>query len=136
MITVEGINLGNKPLTNFELEEAAKELNIPNFKGAYMRDQLPKRPKGTECGILNLNDSKGPGSHWVAWYKKGRDKYYFDSFGVQPPLEIIGYLKSPIYYNTDKIQTGYQVICGHLCLYVLKKLSKGKSFQDVINTFF
>ena len=34
-IDVEGVVLPNKPLTNFELIEAAKKLNIPNFRGVF-----------------------------------------------------------------------------------------------------
>ena len=135
-ITVENIVLPNKPLTNFELEEAAQELNISNFRGVFLRNTLPKRPKKNECGILNLDDTSGNGTHWVAWYKNGKNKYYFDSFGVQPPTELITYLSSPIHYNTEEIQPRDQVFCGHLCLYVLKHLSDGEKFQDVINTLY
>ena len=135
-IIVVNIVLPNKPLTNFELEEAAQELKISNFRGVFLRNTLPKRPKKNECGILNLDDTSGNGTHWVAWYKNGKNKYYFDSFGVQPPMELISYLKSPIHYNTEEIQPRDQVFCGHLCLYVLKHLSDGEKFQDVINTLY
>ena len=80
-IIVENIVLPNKPLTNFELEEAAHELNISNFRGVFLRNTLPKRPKKNECGILNLDDTSGNGTHWVAWYKNGKIKYYFDWLG-------------------------------------------------------
>ena len=60
--------------------------------------------------------------------------YYFDSFGIQPPLELVEYLKPPIFYNTEEVQPRDQVFCGHLCLYVLKELSKGKGLQEIINT--
>ena len=135
-IIVVNIVLPNKPLTNFELEEAAQELNISNFRGVFLRNTLPKRPKKNECGILNLDDTSGNGTHWVAWYKNGKNKYYFDSFGVQPPTELITYLSSPIHYNTEEIQPRDQVFCGHLCLYVLKHLTDGEKFQDVINTLY
>lgn len=135
-IIVVNIVLPNKPLTNFELEEAAQELKISNFRGVFLRNTLPKRPKKNECGILNLDDTSGNGTHWVAWYKNGKNKYYFDSFGVQPPTELITYLSSPIHYNTEEIQPRDQVFCGHLCLYVLKHLSDGEKFQDVINTLY
>ena len=107
-----------------------------NFRGVFLRNTLPKRPKKNECGILNLDDTSGNGTHWVAWYKNGKNKYYFDSFGVQPPTELITYLSSPIHYNTEEIQPRDQVFCGHLCLYVLKHLSDGEKFQDVINTLY
>ncbi len=123
-ISIENVILPNKPLSNFELIDAVKELSIPHFRGVFLRNLLPKRSSKKECGILNLDDTSGSGTHWVAWYKNGKDKYYFDSFGLQPPTELVNYLKSPIYYNTEQIQPINQVIviCAHLCLYVLKHM--------------
>lgn len=52
-----------------------------------MRDKLPKKPHIIECGIVNLDSYKGPGTHWVAYYKNYNKKEYFDSFGnLQPPF--------------------------------------------------
>ena len=75
-ITVGEVVLQNKPLSNIELIHAAKQLKIPNFRGVFLRDTLPKTLERNECGILNLDDSSGGGTHWVAWYKKGTEKYY------------------------------------------------------------
>ena len=135
-ISVEGYALPNKPLTNFELLDAVKKLKISHFRGVFMRNKLPSVPRKIECGILNLDDKLGKGTHWVAYYKNNERKLYFDSFGVRPPKEIIRYLTSPIYYNTERIQPDDQVICGHLCLYVLLKLTQGKDFQKIINELF
>ena len=54
--------------------------------------------------FLSLDSSSGDGTHWVMWFKKGKDKFYFDSFRVQPPSELITYLKSPIFYNSERVQ--------------------------------
>ena len=91
--------LPNKPLSNLELLEAARKLRIPNFRGVNLLDTLPKRAKRKECGILNLDDTTGSGTYWVAWYKNGAEKKYFDSYGLQPPNELVAYLHSPILYN-------------------------------------
>ena len=128
--------LPNKPLSNIELLEAARKLRIPNFRGVNLRDTLPKSPKRKECGILNLDDTTGSGTHWVAWYKNGAEKKYFHSYGLQPPNELVAYLRSPILYNTEQIQLKDQVFCGHLCLYVLKQLGGGQHLQDVINSLY
>ena len=101
-ISVGNLVLPNKPLSNIELLEAARKLKIPNFRGVSLRDILPKKPKKKECGILNLDDTTGSGTHWVAWYKNGTEKKYFDSYGLQPPNELVDYLHSPILYNTEK----------------------------------
>ena len=76
-------------MNNFELKDALKKLKIPSFSGVFLLDTLPKKPNKKECGIENFDKSGGPGTHWVAWYKNGKTKIYFDSYGVQPPLEVI-----------------------------------------------
>ena len=70
-ISVGKVVLPNKPLSNIELIDSAQKLKIPNFRGIYLRDTLPDKPKRKECGILNLDSSDGGGTHWVAWYKNG-----------------------------------------------------------------
>ena len=136
MISIENVILPNKPLNNFELEDAAKRLKIPSFRGVFLLDTLPKKPNKKECDIVNFDKSGRPGTHWVAWYKNGKTKIYFDSYGVQPPKEVVEYLRKPIYYNTDQVQPVGQVFCGHLCLYVLKEFSAGQEFQNILNNFF
>ena len=135
-ISVGNLVLPNKPLSNIELLEAARKLKIPNFRGVSLRDALPTTPKKKECGILNLDDTTGSGTHWVAWYKNGTEKKYFDSYGLQPPNELVDYLHSPILYNTARVQPYDQVFCGHLCLYVLKQLGGGQHLQDIINSLY
>jgi hypothetical protein len=135
-IDVEGVVLPNKPLTNFELVDAVKKLNIPNFRGVYLRDTLPSKPRANECGILNLDDSSGAGTHWQLFSKRGKDKICFDSYGLPPPTELLKYLGGPVYYNSERIQPDNEVFCGHLCLYVLKKLNDGHEFQKVINDLY
>ena len=137
---VFGTFIPDKVLTNFDLIEYAKKLKIPRFRGVFMRDTLPGKPHREECGIVNLNTSQEKGSHWVCYYKKGLDRVYFDSFGQITPVEIRDYLKSRkergigvIQRNTDIVQPFNSTICGHLCLFVLKALTNGWSFQEVLN---
>ena len=133
-INVQGITLPNEPLTNFQLMEAVNKIKIPNFRGVFLRNQLPKRPKRNECGILNLDDDQG--THWVCWYRKCGEKRYFDSYGVSPREKLLNYLKSPVYYNTERIQPPGAVCCGHYCLHVLKELSRGEGLQSIVNKMY
>ena len=130
----EGLGLAStlpdKILSNFDLEEVAKD--FPFWRGIFSRDNLPKKPNTRECGILNLDSLDGKGTHWVAWYKNKDTKYYFDSYGIQPPEEMHKYLKSPIFYNSTQIQEPGTYICGHLCIYVLEQLNKGKDLLPVV----
>ena len=134
MINVEGIVLLNKPLTNFQLIDAAKKLKIKNFRGVFVKDELPKKPRKKECGIVNTGDSSTDGFHRVCWYKNGDEKYSFDSYGQPALVELVDYLKSPVFYNSERVQFGNTSYCGHLCLDVLKKLQGGDDFQSVVNT--
>ena len=135
-INVEGVTLPNIALSNIQLSEAAKKLKLSNFRGVFLRDELPKNVKVRECGILNLDDSSGTGTHWVAWNKVRNEKFYFDSYGLPPPTELVQYRNSPLYYNSERIQPDDEVFCGHLCLYVLKKIQDGLGFQEVINLLY
>ena len=117
--------------SNFELMEKAKKLRFNNFRGVFMRDQLNFTPLRNECGILNLNTNSQSGSHWVCLFKHGDEKYYFDSFGVIAPREIVEYLKPPIIYSTCQIQGFNDTNCGQWCLYVLTELNRKRLFSDI-----
>ena len=84
-----------------------------------MKNKLPSTgPQYQECAIVNLDDDTGPGTHWVAYKKRGSNVIYFDSFGdLQPPLELFEYLNvDNIKYNHEKYQSYDTFNCGHLCL--------------------
>ena len=90
-----------------------------------MRDELKSmKAKKYECGIVNLDSSRNEGSHWCCYFKDNDKEIYFDSFGIQPPREIVKYLKSPILYNAYQIQDYNDSNCGEWCLHVLDKLNK------------
>ena len=132
-VNVEGLILPNESLSNFQLIDAAKKLRIKHFRGVFVRDQLPEKPRKIECGILNTGDSSTNGFHWMCWYKNDNEKLCFDSYALPPPVELVDYLGRPIFYNSERLQYGDTVFCGHLCLYVLKKLDDGNDFQEIIN---
>ena len=111
-----------------------KKIGFKNFCGVFLRDTLPKKPKRNECTIMNLDDPSGDGTHWVAWFKRGDKKWYFDSFGLPPPTELNNYL-GDVFYPTEQIQPSQVVICGHLCLFALKEMQKGKHLQEIFNKF-
>lgn len=119
-----------RPLTNLDLIKYIKLLKIPHFRGVFMRDNLPKRiRKNSECGIINLDNLVGSGTHWTCFHKRDSIVYYYDPFGnLRPCVEFIKYFNSngicKIKYNHDSHQTYNTVNCGHLCLRFLYNLSK------------
>jgi len=133
----------DKGLTNVDIESYVKKLKIPHFRGVFMRDTLPKKPRKVECSIVNLNKSNEIGSHWVCLTKIDKTRLYFDSFGQDVPLEIMRYLKTFEEYkndvaviarNTDIVQRINTHVCGHLCLFVLTSLMcEHLTFQQVLD---
>lgn len=84
-----------------------------------MKDKLPKKIWRNETGIVNLDDSTGPGTHWVSYKKLGNTVYYFDSFGNLPPVKELQFYFHPatcVMYNYQQYQNFNTEICGHLCL--------------------
>ena len=56
------LNFINKPLSNFDLFDWITKLGIKHFRDIFSRDALPKKIE-KECGIVNLDDNQGPGTH-------------------------------------------------------------------------
>lgn len=107
--------------TNYQLMRLCK--NIPNFRGIFMRNSLPKTALYKECGIVNLDDKSGHGTHWVAYKKRGDKISFFNSFGdLKPPRELIKYFgkKVTISYNNRRYQSFRSNKCGLLCVKFLK----------------
>ena len=101
-----------------------------------MRDELKNlKLNNIECGVLNLNLSNESGSHWTCWYKIRNEKYYFNSFGLPPPKELVDYLGSPILYSTFQLQGMNDQNCGKWCLFILNKFNDGSDYIDLILSF-
>ena len=130
-------------LSNIDLLYYGSELALKNFRGVFMRNTLPKNPRKNECGIVNLNTDRQNGTHWVAWFKKAENRFYFDSFAQDIPEEVEIYLKSAKEYaDNDAVVLCNSVIvqhlntseCGRLCLFVLKCMSENKKFDDILQS--
>lgn len=110
-------------MTNVELAKLAH--HIPNFRGVFMRDNLPSKiHRIHECGIVNLDNNRGLGTHWVAYIKHDRNVKYFDSFGnLRPPKELMEYFGKDvnITYNYERMQSYDDTNCGELCLKFLRE---------------
>ena len=135
------MRLPRKTLTDQELIQYVNRIKIPSFRTVCMRDELAAihPPRDRECGILNFQTHLQKGSHWTCWYKNGKERYYFDSYGEPPPQELIVYLKTPKEYNLPVIkrsavtvQTDGSSECGALCLYVLTQLSREVEFSIIL----
>lgn len=121
------------PLSNFDIEKLGKKLNIKNFRGVLMIDELPAKPRKFETGIVNLDTSDHVGAHWICYFKKGNKKIVFDSYGGNVPKELVTYLKSnDLFFSAQRLQNYDEYICGHLCLLALKLFSEGYDYPSEI----
>ena len=110
----------NKPLSNYDLKNWVKQLGIKYFRVVFSKDVLPTQIKNKECGIVNLDNHIGPGTHWVAYRNIDRFCEYFDSFGLMMPTEVKKYMATSgkqLVYSGDEIQERDSVLCGYWCLY-------------------
>lgn len=116
--------------------EWVKKLGINNFSNFFNHDTLPPKIK-KECGIVNLDDNQGPGTHWICYRNLENDFVeYFDPFGLIMPHEVYHYLitsRKKLIYSQDELQNRDSVLCGYWCLYYLNLRQKGKSLLDVIH---
>ena len=64
------------PLTNFETRRYYQ--NEPKFNSVYSRNNLPKIKD--EVYLMNLDELKSIGNHWIALYVNDNNVIYFDSF--------------------------------------------------------
>lgn len=118
----------NHSTSNIELEESAKKLQIPFFRGVYSKNNIPSKPYLFESAIVNLDN--GSGSHWIAYIKLISTIYYFDSFGnLRPTKELIKYFgsRAKLLYNYDRFQDWNSENCGQLCLRFLWEKTCGNA---------
>ena len=71
------------PLTNFDTQKYYQ--NESKFNGVYSRNNLPKIKDAPS--LINLDEYKSIGTHWIALYVNAENVTYFDSFGVEHILK-------------------------------------------------
>ena len=91
------------PLTNFEIQEYYQ--NEPRLNGVFSRDDLPNTIENGAY-VINLDEYRDIGTHWVALYVDNKTIIYFDSFGVEHiPNEIMKFIgNKKIATNIYRIQ--------------------------------
>jgi hypothetical protein len=101
-----------------------------------MRDELNNyKFSANESLVINLDVSSGNGIHWMCLFSKNGVSYYFDSYGLSPPEEVLEYCKNKErYYSMYPIQQDdkLEILCGHYCIYVLYKLYNDYNFNDIL----
>jgi hypothetical protein len=135
--------------TNSQLVRLAKRYNIP-LNSICNKDMLADLFPQRGGYIINMQDStEGSGTHWVGLWldlqNGNRISCYYDSFGVDPPLDVINFANrygSKIMYSSEKviqnINSGY---CGQYVINFLWFMSAcgnlpvKKRYQMLISQF-
>lgn len=102
----------------------------------------------TKLGVVfNLDPHDQPGSHWVALYGDFVNNmiFYFDSYGVEPPEEVITLMKrlqkqgldnnKNIKLMINKVRHQYKGSeCGVYSINFIVKLLEGENYKKIMNT--
>ena len=121
------------PLPNIEISEYYK--NEPRFNGVYSRNNLPKTIK-KGAHIINLDEYKNTGMHWIALFVKPKYTIYFDSFGIEHiQKEFNKFIHSKelghavgnndIRSNTFRIQAYDSIMYGYFCIEFINYMLNG-----------
>ena len=119
---------------------------VQNFLGVYASDQIPLILDSSIpiFLIVNLDNSKLPGSHWIALRITFSTVEIFDSLGFNPqrwqnfPASILKFFSrysySHRFYASQRIQNDNSYTCGLYCVYFILVRQK-ESFQNILRLF-
>lgn len=110
--------------------------HLPNFQGVYSADMLPKNPHLLVC---NTDESKKPGTHWVAIYiNESGIGEFFDSFGRPPDARFERYMNVNCrrwIFNNKQLQSLISTFCGYYCCVFVLLRSRNYDMRKIIAMF-
>ena len=110
------------------------------FAGVYnMSDNWPDPVSLPACYVVNTDNSRGPGEHWVAFFiDSDMSADYFDSYGIHPVKKTLNWLRDRticVHYNTLWLQSPASMVCWAYCLYFLHKRSNNVALENALSIF-
>lgn len=108
--------------------------------GVYPSDMIPETWQIPAALVFNTDNSKKPGTHWVAAYVDRKSSgYYFDSYGIKPyiPDHVMRLRKNckTLRYNDHQLQSVSSDVCGHFCVMFLYYMACGLGFREFLKLF-
>lgn len=85
--------------------------------------------------VINLDEKTGPGTHWTTMYYNPKFTFYFDSFGLPPPQELIEKTDDKIVYNSSQYQNMKSVLCGYYCIMFINELQRTGDYYHFVDMF-
>lgn len=120
--------------TNIDLFVLAEKNNVKLNHIVYKNELPLLRYKPNLSVIINMSNSGHPGTHWVALKTFNNMVVYGDSFGVEPPIEVMQFARNrPIIYSDYQTENTDSTNCGQLALFTLG-LSQGKVIKSLLDS--
>ena len=110
-------HLNNIEITNYFNYE-------PRFNGIFSKTNLPRI-----AYVINLDDNKSKGTHWVSLFVVRNTAVYFDSFEIKYiPLDVLNKIRdNSITHNIFRIQVIESIMCGFYCIAFTEYMLTGKT---------
>ena len=79
--------------------------------------------------VINLDDKKSKGTHWVSLFVDRNTAVYFDSFGIEYILQkLLNKIRDKsVTHNIFRIQDNDTVMCGFYCIAFIEYMLAGRS---------
>ena len=80
--------------------------------------------------VINIDDKKSKGVHWISSFIDRNTAVYFDSFGIEYiPQEVLNKIKNEsITHNIFRVQDHNFIMCGFYCIAFIEYITAGKRF--------
>ena len=87
--------------------------------------------------VINIDEYKDTGIHWIALFCSRNEIIYFDSFGVEYiPEEIKEFIGNKnIKANIFRVQENNSIMCGYFCIGFIDFMLAGKTLTDYTDLF-
>ena len=85
--------------------------------------------------MINIDDKKNKGTHWISLLINRNTALYFDSFGTAyvPEEVLIKIRYKSITQNIFRIQDNDSIMCGFYCIAFREYMLAGKTLLDYTN---
>lgn len=133
-----------EPLTTLDLNRTLSNNKVTGryFLGTYPACVTPKTFKSKFSFITNVDEHGELGMHWNAWFIKGSEISFFDSFGREYDDETLpGHYTNiveeydRIHCTTDRIQGWESVTCGQFSTHFIYTLSLGLDYNSFLKEY-
>lgn len=119
--------------SNFQVDNLLKPLLGPYYGGCVKKDDLINMKPDNKFWVINIGES----THWIGVIDfDSKYCYYYDSYGLSPPDEIIKFMSKSnknkqLYYQNIEHQTLQSDLCGEFVCFVFIQFFKGIPFKTI-----